>query len=79
MMKSVNIHDAKTNLSALIAAVEAGEEIIISRANKPVAKLVTVEKKPAKRIPGLHKGDFFMAEDFDAPLPEEFWLGNGLV
>ncbi len=77
-MKSVNIHEAKTHLSALIAAVEAGEEVIISRANKPVVKLVAMESKRVQRIPGLHKGAvLYISEDFDAPLPETFWLGNG--
>jgi prevent-host-death family protein len=78
-MKTVNIHEAKTNLSALIAAVEAGEEVVIARANKPVVKLVAMEPKPVQRIPGLHKGEFYMADDFDAPLPDEFWLGNGSI
>ncbi len=77
-MKTVNIHEAKTNLSALIAAVEAGEEVIISRANKPVAKLVAMESTPKKRQFGLHKGAvLYISEDFDAPLPDAFWLGNG--
>lgn len=76
-MKTVNIHEAKTKLSALIAAVEAGEEVVIARASKPVARLVAVEPKPVQRVPGLHKGEFYMADDFDAPLPDEFWLGNG--
>ncbi|MEQ1593254.1 MAG: type II toxin-antitoxin system Phd/YefM family antitoxin [Thiobacillaceae bacterium] len=78
-MKTVNIHEAKTNLSALIAAAEAGEEVVIARANKPVVKLVALEPKPVQRIPGLHKGEFYMADDFDAPLPDEFWLGNGPI
>lgn len=79
-MQNVNIHDAKTRLSALIAAVEAGEEVIISRANKPVARLVAVECKPARRQFGLHKGHaLYVSEDFDEPLPDEFWLGNGSV
>lgn len=77
-MKSVNIHEAKTHLSALIAAVEAGEEVIISRANKPVAKLVAIESKPKRRIAGLHKNNvIYISDDFDDPLPDEFWLGNG--
>ena len=77
-MKSVNIHEAKTHLSALIAAVEAGEEVIISRANKPVVRLIAMESKCGQRTPGLHKGAvLYISEDFDAPLPEEFWLGNG--
>ena len=79
-MKTVNIHEAKTNLSALIAAVEAGEEVIIARANKPVVKLVAMEAKPVQRIPGLHKGTvLYMSDDFDAPLPDEFWLGSGSI
>lgn len=77
-MKSVNIHEAKTQLSALIAAVEAGEEVIISRANKPVVKLIAMENRRGQRVPGLHKGAvLYISEDFDAPLPESFWLGNG--
>jgi len=77
-MKAVNIHEAKTSLSALIAAAEAGEEVIISRANKPVVRLVPVQAKPARRVSGLHKGNVLhLSEDFDAPLPDEFWLGNG--
>lgn len=79
-MKTVNIHEAKTTLSALIAAAEAGEEVIISRANKPVVRLVPVQAKPARRVSGLHKGNVLhISEDFDAPLPDEFWLGNGPV
>lgn len=79
-MKAVNIHEAKTTLSALIAAAEAGEEVIISRANKPVVRLVPVQAKPARRVSGLHKGNVLhISEDFDAPLADEFWLGNGPV
>jgi len=80
-MKTVNIHEAKTHLSALIAAVEAGEEVIISRANKPVVKLVPVEpEKQVKRVFGLHQDEpYYIAPDFDAPLPEEFWIGRGPV
>ncbi|WP_296750098.1 type II toxin-antitoxin system prevent-host-death family antitoxin [Thiobacillus sp.] len=77
-MKTVNIHEAKTALSALIAAAEAGEEVVISRANKPVVKLVPVGlPKQEKRTFGLHKDTpFYVAPDFDAPLTDEFWLGR---
>ena len=76
-MKTVNIHEAKTNLSSLIAAAEAGEEVVISRANKPVVKLVAMESAPKKRQFGLHKGAaLYISEDFDAPLPDAFWLGD---
>jgi prevent-host-death family protein len=78
-MKIVNVSEARAHLSALIAAAEAGEEVIISRANKPVVKLVPVEpEKQAKRAFGLHQDQpYYIAPDFDGPLPEEFWLGHG--
>lgn len=77
-MKTVNIHEAKTSLSALIAAAEAGEEVIISRANNPVVRLVPVQRpKQAKRAFGRNKDKpYYIAPDFDAPLPDEFWLGQ---
>lgn len=77
-MKAVNIHEAKTSLSALIAAAEAGEEVVISRANKPVVRLVPIEPpRPLRRTFGLNKDKpFYVAPDFDAPLPDDFWLGR---
>jgi prevent-host-death family protein len=78
--KTVNIHEAKTQLSALLAAVQAGDEVIIAKANKPVARLVPIEAKPKKRTFGLHKGNvLYISDDFDAPLADEFWPGNGPV
>jgi len=70
-MAQVNVHDAKTQLSKLLARVAAGEEIIIARAGKPVAKLVPVEQKKKRRVPGMDKGKVWIADDFDAPLPPE--------
>jgi prevent-host-death family protein len=68
----VNIHEAKTHLSRLLERVRAGEEIIISKAGKPVARLVPVEPaKPEKRKPGLYKGKAWIADDFDDPLPDD--------
>jgi prevent-host-death family protein len=69
-MSTVNIHEAKTQLSKLIARVEAGEEIIIARDGSPVARLVAVRKPTAKRVSGRDRGLFSVPEDFDAPLPE---------
>jgi len=70
-MAEVNVHDAKTNLSKLLARVEAGEEIVIARAGKPVARLVPVAPEKACRVPGEDEGKGWIAEDFDAPLPPE--------
>jgi prevent-host-death family protein len=77
MEKTVNIHTAKTTLSKLIAAVEEGEEVVIARAGKPVARLVAAKKKKAgskpkiNRKPGFMKGKIWIAPDFDSPLPED--------
>ena len=71
MMASVNIHAAKTQLSRLVARAEAGEEIVISRAGKPVAKLVKFAPPKRRRAPfGFMKGKIWIAPDFDAPDPE---------
>ena len=70
-MKTVNIHAAKTHLSKLIEDAERGEEIIIARAGKPVARLVPLRARPRERRLGLLEGRIRIAEDFDAPLPEE--------
>ncbi len=69
MVKQVNVHYAKTNLSKLLEAVGDGEEVVISRAGKPVAKLVPFVA--AARKLGADKGLVSIASDFDAPLPPE--------
>src|SRR5215467_11190188 len=77
----VNIHEAKTNFSKLLQRVILGDEIIIAKAGVPVAKLVRyISKKPGKRPLGFLKGEIWMADDFDAPLPPDIlagFLGEG--
>jgi prevent-host-death family protein len=69
-MHVANIHDAKTDLSRLIARAAAGEEIIIARAGKPVARLIPYHcEEPPKRVPGAWKGRVKISRDFDK-LPE---------
>jgi prevent-host-death family protein len=70
-MSTVNVHQAKTHLSALLARVEAGEEIVIARAGRPVARLVPVGARTDRRVLGRDRGAFFVPEDFDRPLPDE--------
>ena len=70
-MLTVNIHEAKTQFSKLIARVEGGEEIVIARDGSPVARLVAFRPTAAKRVPGRDRGLFSVPEDFDAPLPED--------
>lgn len=69
-MKIANIHEAKTNLSKLIESVLAGEEVIISKAGKPIVKLIPYSKPTKERTPGLWKGQVEMTNDFDS-LPKE--------
>lgn len=67
-MIEVNIHEAKTQLSRLLARVGEGEEIIIARAGEPVAKLVPFARAARKRLPGTEKGKITIDDDFDAPV-----------
>ena len=64
-MQVVNIHQAKTNLSKLIAKTVSGEEVIIAKAGEPVVKLVPFKKKLKPRKPGLLKGKIFVPDNFD--------------
>lgn len=70
-MKTVNIHEAKTHLSRLAEQVAGGEEIIVVKAGRPIMKLVPVAKSPKQRKLGMLKGKMRIAENFDAPLPDE--------
>jgi len=67
----VNIHEAKTNLSRLLSQVENGEEIIIAKAGKPIARLTKFTEEEPKRNLGRDAGLFEVPEDFDDPLSED--------
>lgn len=69
----VSLYDAKTHLSELVDRAAAGAEIIISKSGKPKARLVPLEQADLKklRVPGKGKGEVWIADDFDAPLPPE--------
>ena len=68
-MTTVNIHEAKTNLSRLLEEVAGGGEVVIARAGKPIARLVPIEAAPRPKLLGLLAGQIEVPEDFDAPLP----------
>jgi antitoxin (DNA-binding transcriptional repressor) of toxin-antitoxin stability system len=83
---AIDIHDAPP-FADLLERVAAGEEIVFQKDGKLVARLVPfpadiwmeawIEKAPAKpRVAGLHEGQGWSSEDFDAPLPDEFWAGR---
>jgi prevent-host-death family protein len=68
MSDIVNIHEAKTHLSRLLQRVQAGEEITIAKAGRPIAKLTAIHERPTRRIPGNDR--IIIHPDFDDPLPE---------
>jgi prevent-host-death family protein len=69
-MREVGVHEAKTNLSKLLREVEAGEEIVIRRGSRPVARLIPMKAR-APRVLGQDAGAFTVPDDFDAPLPDD--------
>lgn len=70
-MSQVNLHEAKTHLSRLVERAAGGEEIVIAKSGKPVAKLVPFDRDMTPRQLGTMRGLITVADDFDAPLPAE--------
>jgi prevent-host-death family protein len=70
-MATVNVHDAKTHFSRLITRVQSGEEIIIAKAGKPVARIVPLSDKAGKRVPGTARGRIIIDRSFFEPLADE--------
>ena len=70
-MRKVNIHQAKTQLSRLVDLAADGEEVIITKSGKPIARLVPYVTKGAVRWPGSMRGKIRLKKNFDAPLPKE--------
>jgi prevent-host-death family protein len=70
-MRTVNIHAAKTHLSRLVEEAAAGEEIIIAKSGKPIARLCPLAAPKRKRVLGRLRGKLIVPDDFDAPLPDE--------
>ena len=67
----VNVHEAKTHFSKLLELVQQGEEVMVAKAGRVVAKLVPAGERPARRTPGTARGQIKISEDFDAPLPDD--------
>ena len=75
----VKMHQAKTQLSKLIAAALAGEDVVIARGSEPVVRLTPIAPVVKKRVPGRYKGQFEVPDSFFDPLPEEelaLWEGR---
>ncbi|MBT4287986.1 MAG: type II toxin-antitoxin system Phd/YefM family antitoxin [Deltaproteobacteria bacterium] len=70
-MQTVNTHEAKTHLSHLLKKVANGEEVIIAKSGKPIAKLVPIKQSTVRRVPGIDKKQGWIVDDFDAALPDD--------
>ncbi|RIK76764.1 toxin-antitoxin (TA) system antitoxin [candidate division KSB1 bacterium] len=75
--QTVTLQDAQARLAELLNLAQAGNEIIIAEGGQPLARLVPISKpKRERRVAGLQRGKIWMSDDFDAPLPDEFWTGE---
>jgi len=79
MARTVNVYEAKTHLSRLLAQAESGEDIVIARQGRPVVRLVPVGRRGVDREPGALKGHIRVSDDFDTmdAVDEETWYGAG--
>jgi antitoxin (DNA-binding transcriptional repressor) of toxin-antitoxin stability system len=72
---TIEVEEAQSRWVELLRLVLAGNEVLVTQAQKPVMRLVPVQSEVKPRIAGLHAGMGWMSEDFDAPLPDDFWMG----
>jgi len=70
-METINLYEAKTNLSQLVERAARGEEIVIAKAGRPLARLVPLSQRTERRPLGLFRGQATIGDDFDAPLPDD--------
>jgi prevent-host-death family protein len=75
--KTVSLAEASAQLAELIRLTRQGTEGIITDADTPLVRLVPADAPDQPRIAGLNEGEVWMSDDFDAELPDEFWLGKG--
>ena len=72
----VTFDEAQTHLADLLAVISEGGEVIITRDDKPIARLIPITQPKKRRIAGLNRGSIWTSEDFDEALPDEFWMGQ---
>jgi antitoxin (DNA-binding transcriptional repressor) of toxin-antitoxin stability system len=76
LTRTVDLDEAQMNLKELSSLVLAGTEIILTEGSTPLARLVPIVPLTEPRTAELHPGAIWISDDFDAPLPDEFWLGE---
>jgi prevent-host-death family protein len=70
-MQTVNIYEAKTQLSKLVDLASSGTDVVIARSGKPVARLTSLKQEKQPIVSGLLEGEGWIADDFNAPLPDD--------
>ncbi|MEZ4731319.1 MAG: type II toxin-antitoxin system prevent-host-death family antitoxin [Caldilineaceae bacterium] len=75
-VQTINLDHVEKQLAELLAIVEHNGDVVIAQNGKPIARLASLTPKKKKRIAGLNRGMIWTSDDFDAPLPDEFWLGK---
>lgn len=76
LTKTISIRDAQANLREWVKRALQGDEIIIADADRPLVRLVPIVRGDQPRMAGLNQGQIWTSEDFDQPLPDEFWTGS---
>ncbi len=76
LTKTIDVHETQTSLKELLSLVREGAEIVFTEGSAPLARLVPIMVPMTPRIAGLHAGAMWTSDDFDEPLPEEFWIEN---
>ncbi|MGH7452850.1 MAG: type II toxin-antitoxin system Phd/YefM family antitoxin [bacterium] len=77
LTKTVDVSDSQAHLAELLALVLSGTEIVFTQNQMPLARLIPIASPQAMpRVAGLHKGAIWTSDDFDEPLPEDFWTGG---
>lgn len=74
--QTVTIDEARNQFADLLAIASQGGEAIITQDGKPLARLVPIVQPKKKRVAGLNRGSIWTSDDFDEPLPDEFWTGQ---
>ena len=76
LTKTVDVNEVEMSLKELLSLVSEGTEIVLTEDNTPRARLEAIASETGPRIAGLHLGEIWTSDDFDQPLPDEFWTGG---
>jgi antitoxin (DNA-binding transcriptional repressor) of toxin-antitoxin stability system len=75
--KTVTIEEAQQHLPELVESIGQGDEVLLAKKGEPIAKIVALPRaQKERRVFGEYRGRIHMSEDFDEPLPDDFWLGG---